>query len=193
MERDFANALNDMLRNLDAREKDDLVRLNCDVLLSLRYVSLDTNLLYAAISLWDPLMHCFRLRDKEIVPLLEELGAIIDWPIVSLPCIPNTADLFVHEYEQYLRLSPTISRRIVHGRKIDLLALIDYIASDASFRRVYSRRAIRICLFSRFLFVHGKSIVGHASIISIVEQCEASRTPMPLCMGELFMMLNCLK
>ena len=77
MERDFANALNDVLRSLHAREREDLARLNCDVLLTLRYVSLDTNLLYATISLWDPLMHCFRLRDKEIVPLPEELGAII--------------------------------------------------------------------------------------------------------------------
>ena len=50
-----------------------------------------------------------------------------------------------------------------------------------------------ICLFARSLFVHGKTNVGHASIISIVEQCEASRTPMSLCTGELFMMLDRLK
>ena len=130
---------------------------------------------------------------KEIVPLPEELGAIIAWPIVSLPCIPNTVDRFVDEYERYLRLSPTISRRIVHGREIDLLVLVDYIASDASCRRIYRRRTIMICLFVRFLFVHGKPNVGHASIISIVKQCEASRTPMPLCTGELFMTLDRLK
>ena len=193
MERDFANALNDVLQNLDAREREEIARLNCDVLLILRYVSLDTNLLYASISLWDPLMHCFRLRDKEIVPLPEELGALIDWPVVSLPCISNTANRFVDEYEQYLRLSPTISGCIVHGWEIDLLALVDYIASDASCRRVYRRCAIMICLFARFLFVHGKPNVGHASIISIVEQHEASRTPMSLCTGELFMMLDRLK
>lgn len=193
MERDFASALNDLLRGLDARKKEDLTRLNCDVLLTLRYVSLNSNLLYAAISLWDPLMHCFRLRDKEIVPLPGELGAIIAWPAISLSCIPNTADYFVDVYERYLRLSPTISRRIVHGREIDLLALVDYVASDSSCRRIYRRRAIMICLSARFLFVHGKLNVGHASIISIVEQCEASHTPMPLCTGELFVTLDRLK
>ena len=180
MERNFELALNDWLATLSSREKGDLDECHCGMLAALRYVQLDTNLLYAAVNFWNPETHCFCFREKEITPLPEELGAIIVWPADGLPCL-------------FLGLDSRALRKIVHGREIDLIALVEHFKTVDARRKVYRRRALVLCLFARFLFANNDPSVGHASLITIVEQCEAGRNPMPLCAGELFMTLDRLK
>lgn len=193
MARNFELALNEWLKALSPREKGELGDYHCEMLASLRYVQLDINLLYAAISFWDPATHCFCFREKEVTPLPEELGAIICWPADGLPCLPNISDYFCNDYERFLGLDSRALRKIVHGREIDLIALVEHFKNVDACRKIYRRRALVLCLFARFLFANNDPSIGHASLITVVEQCEAGRTPMPLCTGELFVTLDRLK
>ena len=84
-------------------------------------------------------------------------------------------------------------RKIVHGREIDLIALADHFKTVEPSRRVFRDREVLICLLGHFLFVNNNPVVGHASLVTIAEQFEKGRTPMPLCAGDLFVSLDRVK
>ena len=67
--------------------------------------------------------------------------------------MPNISDYFYRDYEQYLGLDSHALRKIVHGREIDLIALVDHFKTVEPSRRVFRDRAVLICLLCRFLFV----------------------------------------
>ena len=192
MARSFEVAFDSWFSSLGAQGKDALRGFSCGYLASLRYAKLDSNLIYAAVGFWDPCTHCFRFRDREITPLPEELGAVVHIAYGSSPCLPDIGDYFYRDYERYLGLDSRSLGKILHGREIDLVALVDHFSNNSS-RKVYRNRALLLCLFSRFLFVNNDPSVGHASIISIVEQFEQGKSPMPLCAGELFLSLDRIK
>ena len=58
---------------------------------------------------------------------------------------------------------------------------------------VFRDRDVLIWLLRRFLFVNNNPIVGHASLVTIAEQLENGRTPMPLCAGDLCIALDRVK
>ena len=107
--------------------------------------------------------------------------------------MPNISDYFYRDYERYLGLDSRALKRIVHGREIDLIALANHFKSVESSRTVFRDRAILICLLGHFLFVNNNPAIGHASLVTIAEQFEKGRTPMPLCVGELFVALDRVK
>ena len=137
--------------------------------------------------------YCFTIRDREISSLPEELGALVGLPCFRLPCLPNISDYFYRDYERYLGLDSHALRKIVHGREIDLIALADHFKTVEPSRMVFRDRAVLICLLGRFLFVNNNPVVGHASLVTIAEQFEKGRTPIPLCVGELFVSLDRVK
>ena len=100
---------------------------------------------------------------------------------------------FSGDYERYLGLDSRALRKIVHGREIDLIALADHFKFVEPSRKVFRDRAILVCLLGHFLFVNNNPAVGHASLVTIVEQFEKGRTPMPFCAGELFVALDRVK
>ena len=169
MAQSFEVALNELMGSLSLEDMEVLKRRGYDVLASMRYVKLDMNLLYAAIGFWDVKTHCFMIRDREISPLPEELGAIVGLPCSGLPCLPNISDYFYRDYERYLGLDSHALSKIVHGREIDLIALCDHFMTFEPFGMVFRDRAVLICLLGRFLFVNNNPIVGYDSLVTIAE------------------------
>ena len=110
----FEVAFNELMASLSLEDVEVLKKRGYDVLASMRYVKLDMNLLYAAIGFWDVKTHCFMIRDREISPLPEELGAIVGLPCSRLPWLPNISDYFYRDYERYLGLDSRAVRKIVH-------------------------------------------------------------------------------
>ena len=121
------------------------------------------------------------------------MGALVGFPCSVLACLPNISNYFYRNYERYLGLDSHALRKIVHGREIDLIALVDHFKTVEPSRRVFRDRAVLICLLGRFLFVNNNPIVGHASLVTIAEQFEKGRTPIPLCAEELVVSLDQMK
>lgn len=192
MARNFEFALDAWVRDLSKEEKAMLRDYHCEILVSLRFVRLDFNFLLAAFRFWNPNTHTFCFRNNEITPLPEELSAIVNWPFDNPPCVPNVSEYYYNEFGQFLGLENQTLHRIVHGLEVNLIALIDHFRGMGRVSPAHRRRALVFCLFCRFLFVHEVSNYGRASLLSIIEQCELSKSPMPLCTGELMLSLDIL-
>src|SRR5918999_3199127 len=147
MSKNFESALAAWLRSLTGEENRWLDDHHCGVLATLRFATLDINLLNAAIGFWDPRTHCFNFRNNELTPLPEELGAIINWPSSELPCVPNITDYFYADFERYLGLDARAMQKIVHGREVDLHKLVDHFKSCPPARKLFRKRALLFCLF----------------------------------------------
>lgn len=76
------------------------------------------------------------------------------------------------------------------GREVDLVRLVKHARGLGSMSGVYKRRILVYCLFCAYLFDRGTNNYGHASVVNIVEQCEAGRSPMAMCAGELLLSLD---
>ena len=97
MAHSFEIAFNELMGSLSLEDMEALKMRGYDIFASMRYVKHDMNLLYAAIGYWNVKTHCFAIRDCEISPLPEELGAIVGLPCSGLPCLPNISDYFYRD------------------------------------------------------------------------------------------------
>lgn len=179
-----------LLHSLSKEEKRWLEDHRGGALPSLRFVKLEPNLLWAAVHSWQSDVHLFNFQGREVVPLPEELGAIAGVPSIDIPCIPNVSEFFYNSFGTYLGLGPYEIGLVVNGLNVDLLALLNCLAPDTPERKLYRRRTIFFCLFAHYLFRREDTSSCHASIITIVDQCERGRDPMPMVLGELLISLD---
>lgn len=87
-----------------------------------------------------------------------------------------------------------VMSEIVYGRRVNLtwVAAVYRPTTNRS-SQTYRMQALVFCSLSRLLFVKGDNGVGFSSLITIVEQLEVGRTPMPLYVGQMITSLDVMK
>ena len=74
----------------------------------LRHLKIDTALLYAAITFWDPKDHVFRFNGQELCPLIEKFAAILGCSLDSTAMIalPDLDMQITHKLISFFDMSP---------------------------------------------------------------------------------------
>ena len=193
--RTFCEYTREWCRSLTAKERKELDFFHMGGIYGVKGVDLDIDFIYTALEYWDTNTHCFRLFYDEICPLPEEFGAILGFNSMDLAVMPRVSEYYYKDYERFFDLRGTDLKNIVHGNVIDLREFARYYFDkpNSGFFHVYKRRAFLFCMFSQLLLISGKDNEGQAIIISVIEQVESGRNPMPLIVGETMLWLDALR
>ena len=192
--RTFCGYMDEWCRHLTAKDKKALDLSHMGGMFGVKGMSLDIDFIYSAIDYWNIDTHCFRFFHDEICPLPEEFGAIIGYYSTDLAVMPRINEYYYKDFEHFFDLRGTALKHIVHGNIVDLTEFAHYFYDNPNPDfRVYKRRAFLYCLFNQLLLVSGKDNEGQSIIISVIEQVESGRNPMPLIVGETMLWLDALR
>ena len=173
------------LKNLNGNYWNKLQPFHVKSLRSLQHLKIDTALLHAATTFWDPKDYVFRFNSQELCPLIEESAAILGCSLDSTAMIalPNLDMQIPHRLITFFDMSPdNIYSSLLPSELLNLSSLIT--ACEAKDKNTPAWvRTVSFCLYVQFLLV---SPQGDADmrIISILEQVETGANPMPTILAE---------
>ena len=109
--------------------------------------------------------------------------------------MPSVSEYYYKDYERFLDLRGKDLKNIVQSNNVDLkeFSRFYFDRPRSEFFHVYRRRAFLFFMLSQYFLTNGKNNDGQAIIISVLEQIESGRNPMPLIVGETMLSLDELK
>ena len=87
MTQDSLQLMKTFLKNLNENDWNRLQPFHVKSLQSLQHLKIDTALLHAAATFWDPKDHVFRFNSQELYPLIEEFTTILGCSLDSTTMI----------------------------------------------------------------------------------------------------------
>ena len=86
----FFKLMKTFLKSLNGNDWNRLQSFHVKSLWSLQHLKIDTALLHAAATFWDPKDHVFKFNSQELCPLIEEFAAILGNSLDSTAMISLT-------------------------------------------------------------------------------------------------------
>ena len=158
------------LKSLNGSDWNKLHPFHVKPLRSLQHLKIDTALLHAAATFWDPKDHVFRFNSQELCPLIEEFTAILGCSLDSTAMIalPNLDMQIPHKLIAFFDMPPDdIYSSLFPSGFLNLSSLITVCETKDKNTPAWIR-TVSFCLYAQFLLVSSQ---GNANIriVSIIE------------------------
>ena len=173
------------LKNLNGNDWNKLQPFHVKSLRSLQHLKIDTALLHAAATFWNPKDHVFRFNSQELCPLIEEFAAILGCSLDSTAMIalPDLDMQIPHRLITFFDMPPdNIYSSLLPSGLLNFSSLITACETKDKNTPAWVR-TVSFCLYAQFLLVSSQ---GDADmrVISILEQVETGANPMPTILAE---------
>ena len=182
------------LKNLDGNDWNRLQPFHVKSLRSLQHLKIDTALLHAAATFWDPKDHVFIFNSQELCPLIEEFAAILGCSLdsIAMVALPDLDMQIPHRLITFFDMPPdTIYSSLLPSGFLNLSSLLT--ACEAKDKNTPAWvRTVFFCLYAQFLLVSSKGD-ANMRIVSIIEQVETGNNPMPVILAETLIGLDSFK
>ena len=161
------------LKSLNGNDWNRLHAFHIKSLRSLQYLKIDTALLHAATTFWDPKDHVFRFNGQELCPMIKEFVVILGYPLDStvMIALPDLDMQISYKLISYFDMPPDdIYSYLLPSRLMNLSSLITACKTKDKNNSAWIR-TVFFYLYAQFLLTSSQ---GDADIrfISIIEQVE---------------------
>ena len=181
----FLQLMKTFLKNLNGNDWNKLQPFHVKSLRSLQHLKIDTALLHAAATFWDPKNHVFRFNSQELCPLIEEFAAILGYSLDSTATIalPDLDMQIPHKLITFFDMPPdNIYSSLLPSGLLNLSSLITVCGTKGKNTPAWIR-TISFFLYAQFLLVSSQGDTD-MRVISILEQVETGANPMPTILAE---------
>ena len=182
------------LKSLNGNDWNILQPFHIKPLRSLQYLKIDTALLHAAATFWDPKDHVFRFNSQELCPLIEEFAVILGYSLDSTAMIalPDLNMQIPYKLISFFDMPPDdIYSSLLPSGALNLSSLLAACETKDKNTPAWIR-TVSFCLYAQFLLVSSKDNAD-MRIISIIKQVETWANPMPVILAETIIRLDSFK